>query len=63
MGINRNTEIKKNRIAKNKRGSYDNKRRTLLKIHFFINLRQNIIFIRANFCFIKQNVENIVKML
>ena len=41
--------------------SYNNKRRKLLKIH--INLRKKIIFLRAHFSVIKQNLENIVKML
>ena len=40
--------------------SCNNKRRTLLKIHFFINMRKKMIFPRANFCVIKQNLENIV---
>ena len=40
--------------------SYDNKRRKFLKIHFFINLRKQVIFLRVHFCIIKQNIENIV---
>ena len=40
--------------------SYDNKRRKLLKIHFHINLCKKIIFLRAHFCVIKHNFENIV---
>ena len=44
MGINRHTDIKKNRISKTSMESYDNKRWKLLKIHFFINLRKKIIF-------------------
>ena len=43
--------------------SYNNKWWKLLKIHFFINLRKNIIFLRARFGVINQNVENIVKFL
>ena len=43
--------------------SYDNKRWKLLKIHFLINLRKKIIFLRAHFCVIKQNFENIVEFL
>ena len=42
---------------------YNNKRRKLLKIHFFINLRKKIIFLRPHFCVIKQNLENIVEFL
>ena len=41
--------------------SYNNKRRKFLKIHFFINLRTKIIFLRAHFNVIKQHLENIVE--
>ena len=54
MRMNRRTDIKKNRILKISMESYNNKRRKLLKIHFFINLRKEIIFLRAHFCVIKQ---------
>ena len=57
MGMNRHTDIKKNRILKTSMESYDNKRRKLLQIHFLINLRKNII------CVMKQNLKNIVKYL
>ena len=43
--------------------SYNNKRRKVLKIHFFINLRKKISVLRAHFCVIKQNFENIVVFL
>ena len=49
MGMNRHTDIKKNRISKTSMESYNNKRRKLLKIHFFINLRKKIIFYELNF--------------
>ena len=60
MGMNRHTDINKNRILKT---SYNNKRQKLLKIHFFINLRKKIIFLRAHFCAIKQNLENIFEFV
>ena len=41
--------------------SYNSKRQKLLKLQFFINLRKKIIFLRAHFFVIKQNVENIVE--
>ena len=63
MEMNRHTNIKKDRISKTSMESYDNKRRKLLKIHIFINLRTKIIFLRAHFFVIKQNLENIVKIL
>ena len=50
MEMNQHTDIKY-RILKT---SYNNKGRKLLKIHFFINLRKKIIFLRAHFCVIKQ---------
>ena len=62
MRMNRYTDIK-NRILKISMESYNNKRRTFLKIHFFINLRKKIIFLRPYFCVIKQNLENIVEFL
>ena len=40
MGMNRHIDIKKNRIFKTSMESYNNKRRKLLKIHFFINPRK-----------------------
>ena len=43
--------------------SYNNKRRKLLKIHFFINLRKKIFFLRAHFCVIMQNLKIIVEFL
>ena len=43
--------------------SYNNSRRKLLKIHFFINLHTKMIFLRAHFCVIKQNFDNIVEFL
>ena len=55
MAMNRHTDIK-NRILKTRMEIYNNKRRKLLKIHFFINLRKKIIFLRDHFCFIKQNL-------
>ena len=54
---------KKNRILKTSMESYNNKRRKLLKIHFFINLRTKLIFQRAHFSVIQQNLENIVSFL
>ena len=63
MGMNRQTDIKKNRILKTSMESYNNKRRKLLKIHFYINLRKEIIVLQAHFCVIKQHFENIVKFL
>ena len=63
MGINRHTDIKKIVFKKTSMEIYNNKRRKLLKIHFFINLRKKIIFLRVYFCVIKQNFENIVEFL
>ena len=62
MGMNRRTDMKKNRILKTSMES-SNKRRKLLKIDCFIILRKIIIFLRAHFCVIKQNFENIVEFL
>ena len=62
MGLNRYTDINKNRILKTSMESYNNKRRKLLKIHFFINLRKIIICLRAHFCVITKIFENIVKI-
>ena len=63
MEMNRqNTDIK-NSILKTSMESYNNKRRKLLKLHFFINLRKKIICLLAHFCVIKQNLENIVEFL
>ena len=61
MGMNRHTDIKKS-YFKTSVESYNNKRQKLLKIHLFINLRKKK-FLRAHFCVIKQNVENIVEFL
>ena len=63
MGMNRHTDINKNRILKTSMETYNNnnKRWELLKIHF-INLRKKN-FLRAHFCVIKQNLENIVEFL
>ena len=44
MGMNRHTDIKKNRILKASMESYHNSRLKLLKIHFIINLPKKIIF-------------------
>ena len=64
MEMNRHTDIKTKIVFQKKAmESYDNKRRKLLKIHFFINLRKKNNFLRANFCIIKQNLKNIVKIL
>ena len=63
MGLNRYTDIKENRILKTSMESYNNKRRKFLKIQFFINLRKTIIILRAHFCVIKHNLENIVEFL
>ena len=63
MGMNRHTDIKNIVFQKTNMESFDNKRRKLLKIHFFINLRRKIIFLRAHFCVIKQSLENIVTIL
>ena len=62
MRINRHTD-KKNRILKTSMESYNNKWQKLLKTQFFINLRNKIIVLRAHFCVIKQNLENIVEFL
>ena len=63
MGMNRHTDIKEIVFKKTSMESYNNKWRKFLKIHFFINLRTKIIFLRAQFCVIKQNFENIVEYL
>ena len=66
MSFNENESTywhKINRVLKISMESYNNKRRKLLKIHFFINLRKKILFLRAHFCVIKQNLENIVEFL
>ena len=67
MSFNENESTywhKINRVLKISMESYKNKRRKLLKIHFFINLRKKkIIFLRANFCVIKQKFENTVEFL
>ena len=63
MGKNRHTEIKKNRILKTSMESYNNKRRKLLKKHFFMNLRKKNNFSTSSFCVIKHNMENIVEFL
>ena len=62
MGLNPFTDIKQNRILKTSMESYDNKRRKLRKIHFFINLRKNNNVSMSHICVIKQNFENIVKI-
>ena len=62
MGMNRYTDIK-NRILKTSMESNNNRRRKLLKIHLFINLRKKIICLRAHFCVINQNVDSIVEFL
>ena len=51
MGMNQHTDIKKNRISKTTMESIDDKRRKLLKLQFFINMRKIIIFLRAHFCY------------
>ena len=58
MGLNRYTDITKIVFLKTSMESYDNKRRKLLKIHFFINLRKKNNFLRAHFCVIKENIAN-----
>ena len=63
MGMNRHTDIKKNRISKTILESYDNKRQKFFKIHFFINLRKKVIVLLAHFCVIKHNFENIANIL
>ena len=63
MEMNRHTDIKKNRILKTSIESYNNKRWKLLKIYFFINLRNKNKFSTSSFCVIKQSLENIVEFL